>query len=253
VSDLFNEIGVPIVAAAENPFEKLSLRKVTGTVKVTPEAHEAHIESVTVPRLKFQPGESAKVYLVYRPFRKAEATLPIEFEIPRDLPDGTYQLVVTDWQQYLEGEKIMRPFRFTAESSDEMFAALKDLMAIRHNAVYIQLLQKADGVAVGRTAMPHLPSSRREVFMGAGRSNITAFVSSTLKVIPTDEVMNGVANFSLTIDREARIDTGGKPGKRPAVITPKPEDPKPKAAPKAESATGSDAPGLRQAQSSGDK
>ena len=243
VSDWFSEIGIPIIAAAENPFERMTLRKFSGTVKVIAEAREAHIESVTVPRLKFQPGETAKVFLTYRPFRMGEATLPIDFEIPRELPDGAYQLVVTDWMQYLEGEKLLRPFRFTAESGDEMFAALKDLMGIRHNAVYLQLLRSADGVAIGRTAMPHLPSSRREVLMGAGLSNTTPFVSSTLKIVPTDYVMSGSANFTITIDRESKIDTGGKPGKRPAAIPVKPDEAKPKVGVKPE--TPADAPPVK--------
>ena len=112
---------------------------------------------------------------------------------------------------------MIRPFRFTAESGDEMFAALKDLLAIRHNAVYVQLLRKADGVAIGRTAMPHLPSSRREVLMGAGLSSTTPFVTSTLKIVPTEHVMNGSANFTITIDRENKIDTGKPPKRAPTT------------------------------------
>src|SRR5205823_161099 len=125
VGELFTEIGVPIVAAAENPFEKLALAKMSGTLKVSAQAREARILSVSVPRLKYQPGETAKIFLTYRPFRAGEAILPIEFDIPRELPDGTYQLAVTDWQNYVEAEKLARPFRFTAESGNEVFAALK--------------------------------------------------------------------------------------------------------------------------------
>jgi hypothetical protein len=242
VQDLLTEVGLPIVAAGENPFEKLALTKMTGTVKVSPEAREARILAVTLPRLKYQPGETAKLFLSYRPFRGAEAMMPVEFELPRELPDGQYQFVITDWQQYLEGEKLIRPFRFTAESGNEMFAALKDLMSVRHNAVYLQLLRKADGVAIGRTAMPHLPSSRRQVMMDAGLSNTTSFVSSTLKVLPTELVMEGSATFTLTIDREAKVDTGQpKPAKHPGAAAPaKPDESKPKAGAKAESPTGTD-------------
>ena len=229
VPDLFNEIGIPIVAASDNPFEKLALKKMSGTLKVSPDAREAHIESITVPRLKFQPGETAKIYVAYRPFREAETTLPIDFDIPKDLPDGTYQLVVTDWQQYLEGEKLLRPFRFTAESSDELFTAIRDLMAIRHDALYLQLLRKPDGVAIGRTAMPHLPSSRREVMLGAGLSDTTAFMTSTLMVVPTSTVMSGSANFAITIDRESKLDSAKSP-KHPAAAPAKADDAKPKPA-----------------------
>jgi hypothetical protein len=231
VADLFNEIGMPVMVAAENPFEKVALRKLSGTIKVSPEAREARIISVTVPRLKYQPGEPIRIFLAYRPFRGGELMLPLDFDLPRDLPDGAYQLVITDWQLYLEGEKLLRPFRFTADSGEEMFAALKDLMDVRHNAVYIQLLRKADGVAIGRTAMPHLPSSRRQVLMDAGLSTTTPFVSSTLKIIPTETVMEGSANFTITIDREAKVDTAqskpaAAPAKRSATPTPKPEESK---------------------------
>jgi hypothetical protein len=207
VPDLFNEIGIPIVAAAENPFEIVGLKAIDGTLRISSEAREAHIDSVTLPRLKYQPGETARLYLEYRPFRESSTTMPIDFEIPRELPDGVYQLVVTDWEQYLEGEKQIRPFRFTADSGPELFAALKDLLGVRHDAVYVQLMRKPDGVAIGRTAMPHLPSSRREVLLGAGVSDTTAFVSSTLKIVPTNMVMDGAANFSITIDHESKVES----------------------------------------------
>jgi hypothetical protein len=207
VPDLFNEIGIPIVAAAQNPFEIVGLKAIDGTLRISSEAREAHIDSVTLPRLKYQPGETAKLFLQYRPFRENSATMPIDFEIPRELPDGVYQLVVTDWEQYLEGEKQIRPFRFTADSGPELFAALKDLLGVRHDAVYVQLMRKPDGVAIGRTAMPHLPSSRREVLLGAGVSDTTAFVSSTLKIVPTNMVMDGAANFSITIDHESKVES----------------------------------------------
>jgi hypothetical protein len=227
VPDLFNEIGIPIVAAADDPFEKVGLKSIDGTLHISSQAREAHIVSVTLPRLKYQPGETAKLYLEYRPFRQSSATMPIDFEIPRELPDGVYQLVVTDWEQYLEGEKQVRPFRFTANSGPELFAALKDLLGVRHDAVYVQLMRKPDGVAIGRTAMPHLPSSRREVLLGAGVSDTTPFVTSTLKIVPTNMVMDGEANFAITIDHEAKVDSGttGKPSPKHATPT-KNEEPK---------------------------
>jgi hypothetical protein len=88
-----------------------------------------------------------------------------------------------------------------------LFAALKDLLGVRHDAVYVQLMRKPDGVAIGRTAMPHLPSSRREVLLGAGVSDTTAFVSSTLKIVPTNMVMDGAANFAITIDHESKVES----------------------------------------------
>lgn len=229
-ADLFNEIGIPIAAAADNPFERIGLSRISGTVTVTPEAREARIQSVTVPRLKYQPGDIAKIFVTYRPFRAGEAILPVEFELPRDLRDGAYQLVVTDWQTYLQSEVAARPFRFTAENINEIFAVLNDAMSIRHNAIYVELVRQADGVAIGRTAMPHLPASRRQVLMDAGLSNTTQFVTSTLKVVPTTLVMNGSAAFTITINREVKVESAAHPaGKHdvhPPAVVPKADEPK---------------------------
>jgi hypothetical protein len=230
--DLFFEIGTPIVAAADNPFERVMVKKISGKVLVTPEAREARILSVNVPRTKYRPGETVKGYVTYRPFRAEEAILPFELALPRDLNEGTYQLMVSDWETYLSTEQQAEPFRFVAEDVQDVFSVLKDVMAVRHNAIYLRLLRQADGVAIGRTAMAHLPSSRRQVLLGAGRSNTTPFLSSTLKVVPTKLVMSGVAQFAITVDKNARVEVGGaKPARHENPNAPaanKPEETKPK-------------------------
>jgi hypothetical protein len=210
VLDLFNEIGLPIAAADDNPFDRVPLSRLSGTITLTPMARQATILSVSVPRLKYRPGETAKIFVNYRPFRAAEAVMSVDFELPRDLPNGIYQLWISDAQTYLQLEEQSRPFRFTAQSIQELFAVLHDVTSIRHDALYVQLHQQADGVAIGHTAMPHLPSSRRQVLLGAGLSDTTPFISSTLKVVPTSMVMSGMATFNLTIDREAKVDAAAK-------------------------------------------
>jgi hypothetical protein len=241
---LFFEVGGPMLLAADNPFERVMVKSVSGTITVTPEAREATILSVNVPRLKYRPGETVKAYVTYRPFRDAEALLPIDFELPRDLPDGAYQLVVSDWTQFMTDETAAKPFRFTAESVDEIFSVMDELSGYRHDAVYIRMVRQGDGVAIGRTAMPNLPSSRREVLIGAGRSNVTPFVSSTTKTVPVKYVMSGSAQFQITVDKNAKVEIGGKPGAKhepaqPAtpekpVTPPTKAEEKPKPAPKPE-------------------
>jgi hypothetical protein len=178
-------------------------------VKITAEAREAQILEVNVPRSKYRPGETVKAFVTYKPFREEEGILPVEIELPRDLPQGTYQLIISDAQRYFQDEQQSRPFRFTAENVRDVFAVLKDMASIRENAVYLRLLRQPDGVAVGRVAMPQLPSSRRQILLGAGRSNTTPFVSSTIKVVPTQMVMSGAANFAITIDPQAHVEVAG--------------------------------------------
>ena len=225
-AEIVMAVAQPLMAAADNPFKTVLLKKLTGEVRVSRDAKLADILSVSLPRSKYQPGETVKAFVTHRPFRGVEAILPVEFALPRDLPNGTYDFAVLDAQQYLMEEQASRPFRFNADNADEVFAVLRDLASIRRDAIYVRLLKKPDGIAIGRTAMPNLPSSRRRVLMGAGLSNTTAFVSSAVKTVGTEYVMSGEARFSLTIDKNARVDVAARPA---LPESPKMEESKPKA------------------------
>jgi hypothetical protein len=211
-AELFMAVGAPIMAASENPFARVTLKKLSGTLRVSDVARLSEILSVSMPKAKFTPGETIKAFVIHRPFRGVETVMPLTFELPRDMPDGTYDFAVLDWRQYLAEEQMAKPFRFTAESAGEVFEVLRDYTAIRRDALYLRLLRQHDGVAIGRTAMPRLPSSRRRVIMGAGLSNATQFVSSNVKIVAVDYTMSGAARFAITIDKEAKVEAPAKPG-----------------------------------------
>jgi hypothetical protein len=209
-------LAMPVQLASENPFERVMLKKITGSVVITSEAQEADILSVNLPKLKYRPGETLKAFVRYRPFRLAEGIMPVELQLPHDLKNGKYQLTVSDQVSFLDEEQAARPFRFKFASVNDIFNVLRDVTSIHANALYIRLMRQADGIAVGRTAMPLLPGSRRQVLIDAGRSNITEFVSSAVKIIPTELVMNGSESFEIEIDAEDHVEVGGKPAVKPS-------------------------------------
>jgi len=212
--DLFGELGTPIVAAADNPFQRVLVKRISGTMRISGMPRAAQLMDITVPKEKYRPGETLKGFATYKPFWGDEGTLPIEMDLPRDLPKGTYRLIVSDAQRYVQDEQQSQPFRFTAEKVGDVFSVLRDLAEIRDNALYVRLVRQPDGVAIGRTALQRLPSSRRQILLGAGRSATTAFVSSTVKVIATDDVMSGSAEFAITIDTSPKVTLGApRPGK----------------------------------------
>jgi hypothetical protein len=201
------EMALPIMAASENPFRVVPVKGISGDITISPEAQLSHITSITLPKLKYEPGVDVKAFVAYRPWRGGEMTMPINFDLPKNLPDGDYQLVVSDWERYYTDQRVAEPFRFTAENIDELFGVVTDYESTRHNALYVRLVRQADGVAVGRTAMPRLPSSVRQAMLDGGRSDLSSFVSSSVQIIPTDMVMSGAADFTLTIARQAHLES----------------------------------------------
>jgi hypothetical protein len=217
-TEMAQQLALPIMAASDNPFEKVPAKDITGTIDVSGQAHLATITAIMLPKLKYEPGATVDAYIVYRPWRSGEQTMPISFDVPKDLPDGQYQLIVSDWERYFTDQRLAEPFRFTAETIDDLFSVVNDFESIRHNALYVRLVRQADGVAVGRTAMPLLPASVRDALLGAGHSDMSPFVSSIVHTVPTELVMNGAAEFTLTVDRNAHVETGRAP--KPAATQP---------------------------------
>ena len=103
-ADIFQDVGLALVAAGENPFERVPLKKMSGTIKIAPEARQGQILEVNVPRSKYKPGETIKGFVTYKPFRASEDTLPVELEVPKNLPQGVYQLVISDADRFLQDE-----------------------------------------------------------------------------------------------------------------------------------------------------
>jgi hypothetical protein len=209
-SEIVGDISLPLMAAVDNPFERVSLSKLSGTIRVSNAARSADILSVMVPRTEYQPGETVKAYISYLPFHAAEAILPVDLDLPRDLPDGDYQFIVSDWTRYLTDERAANPGQFTATKIGELFSVIKDVMAIRHDSIYMRLVRQADGVTVGHTAMPRLPSSRRQMMLDSGRSDITPFVTSTVKIVPAGFVMSGSADFTISVARHRKVEVPPK-------------------------------------------
>jgi len=227
--DLFGDAAVVMQAASDNPFQRVLLKKAVGSVTVRPIAHAAQITDVNLPKSKYHPGDKIRAFVAYQPFHGDQAVTAVEMDLPRELPHGQYQLVISDAVRYFADEQQSRPFRFVAENVDDVFSILKDVAGIRENALYMRLMRTPDGVAIGHTALPHLPASRRDILLAAGSSNMTPFISSRVRIIPTELVMAGSAEFTIDVEPTSKVAGGAPLGARPEVESPapaKPETPK---------------------------
>ena len=56
--DLALEIGVPLEAASDNPFHQVPVKKISGVINVSSEPRSADITTISIPKLKYEPGET---------------------------------------------------------------------------------------------------------------------------------------------------------------------------------------------------
>lgn len=196
---LFMELASPIAAAADNPFSRVLVQSVEGEFEIHEGAREAELLHVAAARRSYRPGETVRLFATVRPFRSVEVVQPLSFELPKELPEGDYPLVVSDLSQFVTDEHTASPFRFTAGSADEVFSALNELSALRSDAFYMRLSRPNPAVAVGRTSLPNLPASHRQLLLASGRSDVTGYIPSAVKQVQAPWVISGTAAMTVSV------------------------------------------------------
>ena len=93
-----------------------------------------------------------------------------------------------------------RPHLLRIENVDDLHETLQWVVGTRADALYaVAAITKRTSVAVGRTELPKLPSSRK-VLMGGGTSTRTsAYVESLEAVYDMPYVIDGQATIQITV------------------------------------------------------
>ena len=214
---LASEIAMPVQMGIDNPFQKIMPAKISGKVIVTPTALSATLVTAKLNKQKYRPGDVVSGHIFYRPFREDEVTMPFDFTLPSDLPDGAYQLIVGDADRHSSEEFSGNAWKFISTDVDTLLDSLQTLNSIRRDALYVKLVRPNEGIAVGRTAMPKLPASRKALLMSSGRGDVAVMSNVDVKIIPTSLVFQGSADLSITIEANPHGEQSVKPA-APATL-----------------------------------
>jgi len=201
---LFSAMGMPISVATENPFGRILVKSIEGEVEIKDGAATAELLHAGTSRQVYRPGETVKFFATLRPFRSLDVVRELEFVLPAEIPDGSYTLVVSELARFLADEQTASPFRFTAAKLDDIFSAINDLSSLRSDALHLRLMQNSPGVAVGRSSLPRLPGTHRQMLLASGRSDVVAYMPSTARHVPSDWVVSGAVELPIQVNRKGR-------------------------------------------------
>lgn len=163
LSDTRANLGAIVGAMADfgalinNPFQPVDVAKIRFHMTVMDVLREAKVEAASMDKAVYQPGETAQVEWVLRPFRDEPVRLRCEVDIPRYLPDGDYTVMVMD----AETREDLETKRNPGSKKPTDFSSLVQLLgrSFPQNRVYVALLDQDTGVSVSGKEMPRLPGS----------------------------------------------------------------------------------------------
>jgi hypothetical protein len=198
----------PIIAALnDTPYGELKFEGIEATVTVQEKVMAAEITNVTVRNTTVAPGDQLKVNLEIKPFRGEPVNHLLKLKIPDDQPDGPFNVMVGDANSYVQMLYERKPHLTRVNNIDELFEMVKMISTIKQTAVYATLLdQRRPQVAIGRTELPDLPSSKAAMLLQPTSSQATPYIDAVEYVEPIDYVIQG--NFSFPILVQSQPEAG---------------------------------------------
>jgi len=194
---------LPAISIMEgNNHKSLPLESMHVSMQVENGIRIGNIVQGRLDKAQLAPGETLGITLQIQPYGKAAVEKRIELQIPSDLADGQYQLMVSDARSYASAMLAARPHLMMTSDVSQLFGIVERILTVKDDAIYVMLQLPDDALAVGHQEMPRLPSSRRAMIASPVSTLVTPYHDAIEKIVPMDLVPMGDQRFTIEINHE---------------------------------------------------
>jgi len=199
VSDLLRAL-LPMLNNSLGP--PAQVERINVKIAVEPVDRSAGILELRLGGSVYQPGQKVSGTVILKPYRKERITLPVEFALPQDLPDGVYTLTACNSQEALQQRMAEMPQRFVPRTVKELFESLKESVETHGDCLYLRLPLRRGGLAVGSGELDDLPDSRSRIIQESTKLDLYAFSRSKVQAAPTEYILGGSAGAEFQVRRK---------------------------------------------------
>jgi hypothetical protein len=199
---------------AQNPLERVSLESVEVDLDQTQKPRAADLVGAHADRTVVRPGERVNLNLDLVPYRGERFRHSLAVDLPEDLPNGRYSLLIGDGAS-------VDAARMTLEPAEPVtFQQALDMLRSRHSRRDLLVLgvYAGAGLSVGGEVMPRLPGSVRSLW-GAASSGSAVALRSTVAQEEREEMeipVSGLVRIDLEVRRREPVAGGeGNPPSEP--------------------------------------
>jgi len=204
VSAVVSDVTRPIAALLSNPYgPRIAPTRIDVNVTVEKGSRGAAMLDLKLRGEVYQPGEKVAGVLTFRPYRKARKTVAIQFQLPEDLPDGSYTLTICDASDEMRLRQSEMPQRFAPRTTKQLFEAIQRVVQPPAKQLYLRLpVPHGGGLALAQRELPDLPDSRAKILSEASLLDTKAFRRSLLQTLPSEYIFSGSLSASFRVQRE---------------------------------------------------
>lgn len=215
-------IGFDALKIANNRFEPVKIKSVTGRAQIGLQQQVMVLERVIRDDRKLYPGDVVKGELVYNRWREDQSRIPFQVKLPDRLKPGKYELQFVDGQTRGSLERNFRPELNVVNSFEDLLR--QTTPSFPNNVLHVLLVDPREDVVIGDNKVSSLPTSVAQITRDTMRD--TRLLSTTRGRLiteqrrPFDAQVIGSTVLPITIEDKSRI---GSRTLQPDVIAPIPQ------------------------------
>lgn len=152
---------LPLAALLDNPFEPLRVDSLRVKARVMAGDHWAWIDEARPEATSVRPGDTLAVDIWLRPYRGEARRETARVPLPANLADGPLTLRVCDADSAEAWERSQMPQAFVPRDLGHLVQLIEGRR--EHDAIYLQLVRRAEGRLVNGREYPGLPRSVLDV------------------------------------------------------------------------------------------
>jgi hypothetical protein len=173
ISELANEAVGTIAMLMNNPYQRININSLDLEVEVLPQNILSNIWSVKLSDAKARPGQTVDVSVVLLSYLSEKKTHRLQFKVPEDLPPGQYDILVAGAYDYEKFLRKVSPHKFTIHDLPTLVEALRDLLSIRRDRLYLTMTLPPGGIVIQRAELGDLPQTKA-ILLGDAKRTTTS-------------------------------------------------------------------------------
>lgn len=193
------EVLPPISIMVQNPYESLDVESVSISIEVEEGTRLGSIVGARLERSEVAPGGEVGILLDIQHYAGKIEHRRITFKLPDDLDEGDYPLSVSGADAYARMKIGSQPHMMVTNNIDDLVQFIQETLSYRTDAIYAALQVPDGGLAVGRTPMPRLPSSRAAILASPTTDDAIPYPALIDRVYDADSVIAGQVGFTLSV------------------------------------------------------
>src|SRR5205823_6494496 len=202
---LYSQIAAAVNLMTFKPYRPVRMERIECETHLIPGRHTAEIEAIALDSETYSPGETLKASVYLLPYKGSRQRLPVTLQLPADLPEGSYSVLVCDDLTNIRRQMRDNPNLSSPQNLDQIFEALNVQTSVQRTHLVVRVPLDGVGVALDGSSLPDLPPSMVQILGNTRKTGAQTMSGALVGRHKTNWVIQGSESARFIVTKNKKL------------------------------------------------